>query len=259
MDQLKNIKGFLIDLDGVLYIDDEPIPGAVEAIAYLKDQGFILRFITNTTTQSIDSIYNKMTSMGFQVLKSEIVTTPTVARDYLRKENISSCYLLTNDEIKPVYQEFAITEHNPQAIVIGDVGDIWDYALMQKLFLMVMEGAQIVALHKGKYWRTKDGLKLDIGAFITGLEYVSGKEAVLIGKPSGTFFRLALFSMGLEPGEAAIIGDDIDNDIGGGKGIGLKGIIVRTGKYLAEKVEAAKIKPDLTIDSIGAIRDLRGN
>ena len=91
---------------------------------------------------------------------------------------------------------------------------------------------------------------MDIGGFVEALEYASNTKAKLIGKPSLDFFQIALSTMGLQPAAVAIVGDDIDADVGGGQQAGLRGILVKTGKYRQGYVEASEIKPDLLIDSI---------
>lgn len=113
-----------------------------------------------------------------------------------------------------------------------------------------MHGAKLIAIHKNRFWQTEHGLQMDIGGFIDGLEYASGVKAMIVGKPSPDFFQIALDDMGLNPCEAAIIGDDIDADVGGGQQAGLKGILVKTGKYRQSYAEASTVKPDLIIDSI---------
>jgi ribonucleotide monophosphatase NagD (HAD superfamily) len=114
----------------------------------------------------------------------------------------------------------------------------------------------VIALHKGKFWRANEGLKVDIGAFIAGLEYATGKEALVIGKPSPSFFQLALDDMALSAGDVAIIGDDIDADVGGGIASGLKGILVKTGKYREDYVSQCSVKPDWTLETINELIDL---
>ena len=108
----------------------------------------------------------------------------------------------------------------------------------------------MIALHKGKFWQTEDGLQMDIGAFVAGLEYVTGQTATVIGKPSRTFFETALIDMGVKPARAAMIGDDIDSDIGGAQAAGMKGILVKTGKYREELVNKSSVKPNVVVDSI---------
>jgi HAD superfamily hydrolase (TIGR01458 family) len=135
-------------------------------------------------------------------------------------------------------------------VVIGDIGNAWTYDLLNNVFRLVTNGAELVALHRNKFWQTEAGLQMDIGAFVAGLEYVTGKTATVTGKPSPEFFAAALSRIGLKPGEVAMIGDDIDTDIGAAQAQGMMGILVKTGKYREAYVRASKIKPDLVLDSI---------
>ena len=120
---------------------------------------------------------------------------------------------------------------------------------------MLMSGAELVALHKGRYWQTEDGLQLDIGAFVVGLEHATGKTAAVMGKPSENFFQLPIEDMGLEPSRVMMIGDDINSDIGGAMAIGCKGGLVRTGKYRDELAARSEVTPTITLDSINDLRD----
>lgn len=113
-------------------------------------------------------------------------------------------------------------------------------------------------MHKNRFWQTEHGLQLDIGAFIHGLEYASGSEAVIIGKPSPAFFQMALDDMGLNKNEVLMIGDDIDSDVGGAQEAGLHGVLVRIGKYRKTYADASAIKPDYVIDSIADLPALLG-
>jgi len=141
-------------------------------------------------------------------------------------------------------------------VIVGDVGKSWDYDLMNRVFRMVIGGAELVALHKGRYWQVEDGLRMDIGAFVAGLEYATGKQATVIGKPSAEFFHLALADMRLDPEAVAMIGDDIGGDVGGAQSVGMKGVLVRTGKYREDLVSGSGITPDMIVDSIADIPDL---
>jgi HAD superfamily hydrolase (TIGR01458 family) len=117
----------------------------------------------------------------------------------------------------------------------------------------VMRGARLVAMHCNKFWQTAEGLRMDIGAFVVGLEYVTGLESTVIGKPSVEFFRLALKSLGLPSDRVAMVGDDIEMDVGGGQAAGLQGVLVKTGKYRAETAARSMVKPDIILDSIAEL------
>lgn len=247
---LDHIAGFLFDLDGVLYVGDRPIEGAADTITQLRERCMPVRFCTNTTVLSDASLLKKLIDLGLPINKQELFGAIRAAVSFLRRRGSPSCHLLLTDDPQQDFKEFPQTIDDPQFVIIGDMCKSWDYDLMQKTFTMVMNGAEMIALHKGRYWQTETGLRMDIGAFVAGLEYVTGKEAVVIGKPSRAFFELALDDMGLPAEKVAMVGDDIDSDIGGAQAVGMKGILVRTGKYREDLVAGSNIRPDLVIDSV---------
>jgi HAD superfamily hydrolase (TIGR01458 family) len=161
-----------------------------------------------------------------------------------------------NDEVLADFRDFKQSDTDAQAVIIGDIGNAWTYDLLNNVFRLLMNGAELVALHRNKFWQTEAGLQMDIGAFVAGLEYVTGKTATVMGKPSPEFFAAALSRIGLKSGEVAMIGDDIDTDIGAAQAQGIIGILVKTGKYREEYVQASKIKPDLVLDSIADLGGL---
>jgi len=256
MAKLGGIKGVLFDLDGVFYVGNRMIDGADKLIATIKQKGIPCRYVTNTTTQTRLSIAGKLQAMGLSILEDEIVSTPSVALSYLHQQAYRSCYFLLNDAVKQEFQSLPNVDTNPDAVVIGDIGDAWNYALLNKVFRMLMSGAELVALHKNKFWQTEEGLRLDIGAFVTGLEYVSDKQAVVIGKPSPAFFQLAVDQLQLPVAQVLMVGDDIDSDVGGAQQAGLKAALVRTGKYRPEYAASSLIKPDLVVDSVAGLIEL---
>lgn len=244
------LEGLLFDLDGVLYVGSQPIPGAAEAVESIRASGLPCRFITNTSTLSLGSLAKKINGLGFNIPAAEIISAPQAAVRYLRGLGSPSCSLLMAEDVKQDFAEFRLTGKKPDVIVVGDIGNAWTYDLLNQVFNALIQGARLIAIHKNRFWQTEHGLQMDIGGFIHGLEYASGKECTIIGKPSPDFFRVALEDIGCRAGDAAIVGDDIDSDIGGGQGSGLKGILVRTGKYRQAYVDASSIRPDLVLDSV---------
>lgn len=251
-------KGFLIDLDGVLFVGDTPIPRAAETISILKSRDIPCRFVTNTTTKSIRTMMTHLRALQLPINEDELITTPRAARHLLDRLGNPPCYFCVNDDVLRDFADIPQTETAPRHVVIGDIDNRWDYDLMNRLFRMVIGGADIIALHKGRYWHEADGLRIDIGAFVSGLEYVTGKTAHVVGKPSPDFYNAALESLGLSAPDVAMVGDDIESDIGGAQNCGLKGILVKTGKYRADLVAASKIQPAHILDSITDLLKLIG-
>jgi HAD superfamily hydrolase (TIGR01458 family) len=255
MNNSLKIKGLLFDLDGVLYVGSRVIEGATHAVERIRSGGIPCRFVTNTSTLSLDSLQQKINSLGFSIPKQELISATQAALLFLEQQTDPVCRFLLADDVKQDFKGFRQSDTDAEFIIVGDIGDAWSYRLMNEIFNCLMKGAQLIAIHKNRFWQTEGGLQMDIGGFIDALEYASNTKARIIGKPSRDFFRIALNTMGLQPEETAIVGDDIDADVGGGQQAGLKGILVKTGKYRQGYVEASSVKPDLIIDSV---KDLPG-
>jgi HAD superfamily hydrolase (TIGR01458 family) len=258
MAPISNIQGLLFDLDGVLYIGAQPIPGAIEAVARVRASGLPCRFVTNTSTLSQASLRQKLAVLGFDIPSKEIVSAPQAAVLYLRNLGAPVCKLLLAEDVKRDFGEFYQSDEEAQYIVVGDIGGAWNYAMMNQVFARLLAGAQLIAIHKNRFWQTEQGLQMDIGGFVTALEYASGTKATLIGKPSETFYRMALQEMGLPTGSVAMIGDDIDADVGGAQQAGLMGVLVKTGKYREAYAADSAVKPQATLDSVADLPALLG-
>ncbi|MFQ5500113.1 MAG: TIGR01458 family HAD-type hydrolase [Candidatus Zixiibacteriota bacterium] len=253
---LSTIRVFLFDLDGTLYVGDRLIDGAVELLTHVKRSGRLCRFVTNTTTRSLDSLFRKLKDFGLPVKKEELFCPARAAQLFLRQQKSSRLFLVVEPETACDFAEFEQVSENPDFVVIGNYSNRWTYDLLNRMFKMIMAGAEILALHRGRYWQVEDGLRLDIGAFVTGLEYASGKKAHVMGKPSESFYQMALDDLGLEPEQVVMVGDDIASDIGGSQAVGMRGILVKTGKYRHDLIERSSVQPDMVIDSIASLMSI---
>jgi HAD superfamily hydrolase (TIGR01458 family) len=252
IEELHDVAGILADQDGVWFVDNEPVPGAREALSRIRQRGLPLRIISNTTTRTQDELAAKMTRMGMPIEPHEVMSPPRVAAQMLRARKVKSARLVVADAIRGEFDGIEESAH-PEVIVIGDIDERWSYTLMNELFRMVIGGAEIVALHRGRYWQVADGLKLDIGAFVAGLEYATGSIATVVGKPSPTMFKAAVDDMDLTTDDVVMIGDDVHHDVAGAQKAGIRGVLVKTGKYRDALVASTGIKPDLVMDSIAVL------
>jgi len=129
---------------------------------------------------------------------------------------------------------------------------------MNRIFDRLMHGATLVGMHRNLYWHTGEGLQLDAGAYIAGLEEATGREAVICGKPSGPYFDAALAMLGVPRESTIMVGDDIVNDVCGAQVLGLRGVLVRTGKFLADDLAKVPDPPDHVLETIADLPDLLG-
>ncbi|MGZ4174248.1 MAG: HAD hydrolase-like protein, partial [Solirubrobacteraceae bacterium] len=160
--------------------------------------------------------------------------------------------------VKHDFAELEEASSSADAVIIGDLGPAFGYDVLNAAFRHVMDGAELIALQKNRYWLRTDGLSLDVGPFVAAIEFATGSEAYVVGKPAHGFFDQVLADLGVGPEAAALVGDDIESDIGGALSAGLAGILVRTGKYREERVRASGITPTAVVGSIADVPALLG-
>jgi phospholysine phosphohistidine inorganic pyrophosphate phosphatase len=248
----------LLDLDGVLYVEDDPIPGAIEAVAALRDRGLALRFVTNTTSRPRRDILARLARLGMPVPQHELITPARLAVEHCLAAGRQRARLLVRDELKADLAGLQPVDDGVEAVVVGDLGEDFGYAVLNRAFRDLLAGAELVALQKNRYWRTPDGLSLDVGPFVTALEYAAGRDAVVVGKPAPAFFATVLAGLAVRAEDAVMVGDDVESDVGGALRAGLAGVLVRTGKYRADAVAASGVAPTATVDSIADVPALVG-
>lgn len=253
---LEGIEGLLLDLSGVVYVQDEAVPGALEALTAFRGAGIPIRLVTNTTMRPRRAILERLERLGIEADPSELVTPATLATRRCEEAGYESVALVVLDELREDLEGLEEGDGPVNAVIVGDLGDTWDYGILNEAFRRVMEGAELIALQKNRYWETSEGLSLDAGPFVAALEYASSREAEVMGKPSSAFFELALSDLGVGAGRAAMVGDDVEADIGGALDAGLAGILVRTGKYREDLVKGTGIEPTATVDSIAEVPEL---
>jgi len=247
------VRGLLIDLDGTVTEADSLIPGATSTLAWLREKGIPYRFVTNTTSKPREAILAKLRQLGLAVTAEELFTAPVIAREYLLKQGLTRCYPLIKASLQEDLAGIDLVDETPQAVLVGDIGDELTYAKLNKAFRFLLDGAAFIALARNRYFRGQDGLCLDVGSIVAALEYASQREALLIGKPAREFFLLAGQSLGVPQETIAVVGDDLEADVVGGKNASCLGILVRTGKFRPEQLDQTSVAPDAVLDSLGSL------
>lgn len=251
-DHLASIDGLLIDIEGVLIRGTEVIPGAQEALQTLRAREIPYRFITNTTLYCRHTLVERLQAMGFPIGLEELFTATYAAARYLKEQNAQSYYPLLLPDAQQEFAGLDVNEEQPDFVVMGDMGASFTFPRLNRALQAILNGARFIAVHKKRTWRTEQGLYMDAGPFVVALEYAAELKAEVVGKPSKAYFRMVLDDLGIAPERVAMIGDDVESDVRGAQLIGMKGWLVKTGRFRKEDL-ARGIWPDKIFDSIAEI------
>lgn len=254
------MRALLVDLDGVLYVGERPVEGAAEALGWLEREAVPHLFVTNTTSRPRAALVAKLERLGLPGVRAErILTPPVAARRWLREHAPGPAALFVPEATAGEFGDLprlpGDAERGAASVVLGDLGEGWDFATLNRAFRLLMEEPRppLVALGMTRYWRAPDGLRLDVAPYVAALEHATGARAVVLGKPALPFFDTALAMLGAAAGETAMIGDDVVGDVGGAQRAGLAGLLVRTGKFRPADLERGDVAPDAVLDSVAEL------
>lgn len=257
---MRTIRGLLVDLDGTVYEGGAPVAGAADALASLREAGVPFLFTTNTSRMSRADVAASLGRMGLVAREDEILTAPVAAAEWLRSEGLRRLHPLVAVSTHADFADFELTESDPEAVLVGDLGAGFTFARLNAAFRSLRAGARLVAIHRNRYWIPEEGPTLDAGPFVAALEYAAEVRATLVGKPSPEFFRMAAAKLGVPLEGLAVVGDDPESDIRGGRRAGLATIQVRTGKFDPDRLARApeEERPHQVVDTLGDVPALLG-
>jgi phospholysine phosphohistidine inorganic pyrophosphate phosphatase len=254
------MRGILFDLDGVIYNSEKPIAGAAETVGWVQSQNIPHLFVTNTSSRGRAAFVDKLHRFGIRTELNQILTPCNAAAEWLKTRNDGHSALFINPnariEFKGVPCLSEELETGARHIVIGDMGDAWDFRALNRAFRLLQANpeAMLIALGMTRFWRAHDGIRLDAGPFVAALEFATGRKALVLGKPAESFFQAAIQRLGLPAHEIVMVGDDIETDIAGSQQAGLKNLLLCTGKFRPSDLDRG-ITPDAVLSSIADFPD----
>jgi HAD superfamily hydrolase (TIGR01458 family) len=244
------VKACFFDIEGTIAFQGTAIPGAAAALAEVKARGLPVRFLTNIDSRSPATVAQELGALGLAVTTEEIFTAATAALRFLQQRPGARCYGLLPPALRDLFAPYLLTEGQADYVLVGDCRQVASYATLDAAFHQLLNGARLLALQKGRYFLDQGTRHLDTGAFVQLLEYASGQEALVLGKPAPEFFQAAIDAVGCAPEEISVVGDDVLTDIAGAKALGMRAVLVRTGKYSFQADMALPAQPDAIIDSV---------
>lgn len=269
------IGGVLFDIDGVLVTSWQPIEGAAETLRMLADSQIARSYLTNTTTRTRRQIAQLLTEAGMDVAADEVITAAALTADYVRSQYPDArCFLLNNGHIgedMPGIDIVYAGDHRsdgpvpetPDVILLGGAGPEYDHLTLSRVYDWMARGVPVVAMHRSTSWNTTEGLRIDTGMYLIGMEETSGRKATGVGKPAPAGFLAAATRLGADPEEMYMVGDDLNNDVLAAQVVGMTGVLVRTGKFRQDTLDrwAADefaMQPNYVIDSVADLADVLG-
>ena len=237
----------------MLHVSGVAIPGAPGAVAELRSSGHSLRFVTNNSTRPRAQLAQELREVGFELEDDEIQTTARTAARELAGKRV---FALVMAGVVPDLEGLELVGEGAHAVLIGgcdetlEPNQVFSYMNLARAFGEIQMGAELYCLHKNRWWQTGRGPLLDAGAFVAGLEYATGVEATVLGKPSPAYFASALDALGAEPELTWLVGDDAESDIRPAQLFGMRTALVRTGKFRPDTLEGLDVTPDVVLSSV---------
>jgi len=245
------IEGLLLDIDGTLVADNRAVKGAADLVADLRRRSVPFRLFTNTTRMGREKIASWVRRAGIEIEPSEVLAPSLLASRRILDSGKVRAALLVAPATLPDFNGVESTDEKPDWVVIGDLGKAFTWEKLNQAFLQLRDGSRLLALQKNRYWRVEGKLRLDAGPFVAALEFAAGIQAEVVGKPSPSFFALALEELGVAPKHVLVVGDDVRTDVGGGRRAGCFTALVRTGKFSPEDLSHGEdLRPNLVLDSV---------
>lgn len=248
--------GVLFDIDGVLMTSWRPIEGAADAVSVVRRHDISCAFLTNTTSKTREQIAGLLTDAGIEVHADEIVTAATLTADHLRTTYPGArCVLLNSGRIADDLPGVEWVDTDPDVVVLGGAGEQFTHEALSRVYDWMVRGVPVVAMHRSLMWTTEAGLRIDTGMYLTGMESASGRKATAVGKPAPLGFQASAERMGLDPDQVVMVGDDLDNDVLAAQVVGMRGVLVRTGKFRQDRLDRHSVdqyamQPAYVVDSV---------
>ena len=254
MKTLKDVKLFLLDMDGTFYLGDRLIPGSLEFISAVEKSGRDYLFLTNNSSHNAAFYVKRLSGMGLQVGKEKILTSgQATAMKVTELYPGKRAFVLGNEFLMEELGEggVVIDQQNPDYVIIG-YDTTLDYAKMTAVCDFVRAGLPYIATHPDFNCPTETGFAPDIGAIIAFIRASTGREPdLIIGKPYAGIVEAATMRTGLAPGEMAMVGDRLYTDIETGLRHGMTAILVMSGETTKDMLDKSETRPDLVYGRLG--------
>jgi len=259
-DHYPKIRGLILDMDGVLWHDKEPIGNLPEIYDMISEMGLKVTFATNNATKNIDELLHKLANFGVNAQAEQIVTSATAALSYIARHYppSSRIYVVGTDSLREQVRDKGfkvLDDAKPTSadIVLVALDTDINYRKLANAGLLIRAGAQFIATNTDTTYPTPHGLLPGAGTLVAAVAAASGQEPIVIGKPQPTLFNLAMEIMGTRPDETLCVGDRLETDILGGQNAGCMTAFVLSGASTLKQAQAWQPQPTIIAKDLSSL------
>lgn len=249
------IKGFICDMDGVIYHGNRILPGAADFVNWLRQNNKEFLFLTNNSGYTKRELQQKLARMGMEVSEEHFYTSALATAAFLKEQSPGcSVYAIGEAGLLNALYDAGITMNdvNPDYVVVGE-GKSYSIDTLTKATNLVLKGAKLIGANSDVSGPIEKGIMPACGALIAPIEIATGKRAYFCGKPNPLMMRTGLKLLGCHSAEAVMIGDRMDTDIISGMEAGMSTVLVLSGVTDMEELKSYAYKPSLVLEGVGDI------
>lgn len=258
MEEILNRKGFLCDMDGVVYHGNMLLPGVKEFVQWLYDTQKAFMFLTNSSAKSAKELQQKLARMGLEVDESHFYTSAMATASFISAQSPHSRAFVIGEAglIGALYEAgITIDDVDPDYVIVGETST-YNYESICKAVALINRGARLIGTNPDITGPVEGGIVPACGALVAPIELATGKNAYFIGKPNSLIMRTAVKRLGVHSSEAVMIGDRMDTDVVAGIEGGLLTALVLSGVTTREEVEKYPYRPSLILNGVGDIPNM---
>ncbi|MCI5565318.1 MAG: HAD-IIA family hydrolase [Clostridiales bacterium] len=255
MENLRSKKGFLCDMDGVIYHGNQLLPGVKQFVSWLQEEGKSFLFLTNSSERSPRELAQKLSRMGMDVDESHFYTSALATAKFVASQSPGcTAFVIGAPGLFNALYEAGITMNdvNPDYVIVGETSN-YNYESILKAVHFVQNGARLIGTNTDMTGPSERGIIPACRALVSPIELTTGRSAYFVGKPNPLMMRTGLKMLGCHSAEAAMIGDNMQTDIVAGVETGLDTVLVLSGVTTAEQVNAFPYRPHYVLSGVGEI------
>lgn len=255
LQELRNKKGFICDMDGVIYHGNRLLPGVKEFVDWLYKEEKRFLFLTNSSERSPKELQQKLARMGLEVDESHFYTSALATAKFLKYQAPGcSAYVIGAPGLVNALYDAGITMNdvNPDYVIVGET-NTYNYNMIIKAVSLINNGARLIATNSDMTGPSDHGIIPACRALVAPIELATGKKAYYVGKPNPLMMRTGLSLLNVHSGEAAMIGDRMDTDIVAGMESGLMTTLVLSGVSTLENIREFSYRPNIILNGVGDI------